>query len=70
MTTEVFNLKQSDEYLPESASKELKASSKNSRFNVSLIFSPGSTIPPGIAHSLQSFLCIAQNCRMGLKMYE
>lgn len=39
------------------------ASFPNSVFSMVLIFSPGSTISPGMAHSPQSFLLMATNCR-------
>lgn len=52
--------------LPGVFCKEFKASSKNSLCKVTVTCSPGSTIPPGKAHSFESLRCIAQNCNMGL----
>lgn len=57
------------DYLCESDS-EFNASSVNSRLSVMEIVSPGSTIPPGIAHSLSFFRKIATNINIGFPLVE
>lgn len=46
-------------------SKKLRASSWNSLCRVTLTFSPGSTIPPGIAHWPLSRRLMQTNCSIG-----
>lgn len=54
-------------YLPGVLCKEFMVSSKNSLCKVVVTCSPGSTMPPGRAHSFESLRCMAQNCKIGLK---